>query len=57
MENTVINSNFMVIAVPVLMYGSENWSLNRPDNRTLEAAKIRFSRSMPDIVLFGIKKK
>ena len=30
------------MAVPVLMYGSENWSLNRPVKRKIEAAEMRF---------------
>ena len=27
-----------------MMYGSENWSLNRSDKRKIEAAEIRFLR-------------
>ena len=34
------------MAVPVLMYGSENWSLNRSDKRKIEAAQMRFLRPM-----------
>ena len=34
------------MAVPVLMYGSENWSLSRSDKRKIEAAGMRFLRSM-----------
>ena len=32
------------MAVPVLMYSSENWPLNRSDKRKIEAAEMRFSR-------------
>ena len=32
------------MVVPVLMYGSENWSLNRSDKRRIEAAEMRFLR-------------
>ena len=32
------------MAVPVLMYGSENCSLNRSDKRKIEAAEMRFLR-------------
>ena len=32
------------MAVPVLMYGSENWSLNRSNKRNIEAAKLGFLR-------------
>ena len=34
------------MAVPVLMYGSENWSLNRSDKRKIEAAEMKFLRPM-----------
>jgi hypothetical protein len=37
---------YKVMAVPVLMYGSENWSTNRPDKRKIEAAEMRFLRPM-----------
>ena len=37
---------YKVMAVPVLMYGSENWSLNRSDNRKIEAAELIFLRPM-----------
>ena len=35
---------YKVMAIPVLMYGSENWSLNRSDKRKIEAAEMRFLR-------------
>ena len=35
---------YKVVAVPVQMYGSENWTLNRSDKRKLEAAEMRFLR-------------
>ena len=34
------------MAVPVLMSGSENRSLNRSDKRKIEAAEMRFVRLM-----------
>ena len=37
---------YKVMAVPVLMYGSDNWSLNRSDKRKIEAAEMRFLRPM-----------
>jgi hypothetical protein len=37
---------YKVMAVPVLMYGSENWSLNLSDKRKIEAVEMRFSRLM-----------
>ena len=30
------------MAGPVLMYGSENWSINRSDKRKIKAAEMRF---------------
>ena len=33
------------MAVPVLLYGSENWPLNRSDKKKIEAAEMRFLRS------------
>ena len=29
------------MAVPVLMYDNENWSLNRSDKRKIEASEMR----------------
>ena len=45
------------MAVPVLMYGSENWSLNRSDKRKIEAAEMRFLRSMTGYTLWDKKKE
>ena len=42
---------YKVMAVTVLMYGSENWSLNRSDKRKIEAAEMRFLRSMAGYTL------
>ena len=43
--------------VPVLMYASENWSLNRSDKRKIEAAEMRFLRPMVGYTLWDKKKK
>ena len=43
------------MAVPVLMYGSENWSLNRSDKRKIEAAEMRFLRLMAGYTLWDKK--
>jgi hypothetical protein len=32
------------MAVPMLMYGSENWAMNRADRITVEAAEMKFLR-------------
>ena len=44
------------MAVPVLMYGSENWSLNRSDKRKIEAAEMRFLRPTAGCALWDKKK-
>ena len=36
---------YKVMADLVLMYGSENWSLNRSDKRKPEAAEMRFFKT------------
>ena len=46
---------YKVMAVPVLMYGSENWSLNRSDKRKIEAAEMRFLRPMAGYTLWDKK--
>jgi hypothetical protein len=32
------------MAVPVLLYGCENWALNRVDRRKIETAEMKFLR-------------
>ena len=46
---------YKVMTVPVLMYGSENWSLNRSDKRKIEAAEMRFLRPMAGYTLWDKK--
>ena len=43
------------MAVPVLKYGSENWSLNWSDKRKIEAAKMRLLRPMAGYALWDSK--
>ena len=45
------------MAVPVVMYGSENLSLNQSDKRKIDAAEMRFLRPMAQDIHFGTKKK
>ena len=40
------------MAVPVLMYGSENLSLNRSHKRKIEATEMRFLRPMTGYTLW-----
>ena len=47
---------YKVMAVPVLMYGSENWSLNRSDKRKIEADEMRFSRPTAGYTLLDKKR-
>ena len=47
---------YKVVAVPVQMYGSENWTLNRSDKRKLEAAEMRFLRSTAGYTLLNKKR-
>ena len=48
---------YKVMAVPVLMYGSDNWSLNRSDKRQIEMnAEMNFLDQCQDIY-FWTKKK
>ena len=44
------------MAVPVLMYGSENWSLNRSDKRRIEAAEMKVLRPMAGYKLWDKKR-
>ena len=43
------------MAVPVLMYGSKNWSLNGSDKRKIEAAEMRFLRPTAGYTLWDKK--
>ena len=47
---------YKVMAVPVLMYGSENWSLNWSYKRKIEAAEMRFLRPMAGYALLDKKR-
>ena len=44
------------MAVSVLMYGSEDWSLNRSDKRKIEGAEMRFLRPMAGYTLWDKKR-
>ena len=44
------------MAVPVLMYGSENWFLNRSDKSKIEALEMGFLRSMAGYILWDKKR-
>ena len=44
------------MAVPVLMYGSENWSLNRSDKRKIEGTEMLFLRPLAGYTLWDEKR-
>ena len=46
---------YKLMAVPVMMYDSENWSLNRSDKTKIEAAEIRFLRPTVEYTLLEKK--
>ena len=39
---------YKVMIVPVLKYGSENWSPNRSNKKKIEAAETKFLRPMAE---------
>ena len=43
------------MTVPVLMYSSDNWSLNLSDKRKIEAAEMRFLRPTAGYTLLDKK--
>jgi hypothetical protein len=43
---------YKLMAIAVLTYGSENWSLNRSDKRKIEAGEMRFLRPMAGYTLW-----
>ena len=46
---------YKVMAVSILMYDSENWSLNRSDKRKIEAAEMKFLRPTTGYTLLDKK--
>ena len=47
---------YKVMAVPVLLYGCEFWTLTRKEERTIEAAEMRFLRSVAGCKLLDKRK-
>jgi hypothetical protein len=45
------------MTVSVMMYGRENWSLNRSDERQIEAAEMRFLRPMAGYTLWDKRRE
>jgi hypothetical protein len=42
---------YKAMAVPVLLYGCENWALNRVDRKKIETAEMKFSRRVAGFTL------
>jgi hypothetical protein len=42
---------YKVMEVPMLMYGSENWAMNREDRRIVEAAEMEFLKCVAGYTL------
>jgi hypothetical protein len=42
---------YKVMAVPVLLYGCENWALNRVDRRKIESTEMKFLRRVAGYTL------
>jgi hypothetical protein len=45
-----------VVAVPILTYASENWTINRSDERKIESAEMRFLRPVAGYTLLDQKR-
>lgn len=47
---------YKIMAVPVLTYASENWTLNRSDRRKIETAEMKFLRSVAGVTILDKKR-
>lgn len=47
---------YKVMAVPILLYGSEFWTLTKKEEKTIEAAEMRFLRSVAGCTLLDKRK-
>jgi hypothetical protein len=44
------------MAVPMLTYASENWTINRSDKKKIESAEMKFLRSVAGYTLLDQKR-
>jgi hypothetical protein len=44
------------MAVPMLTYASENWTINRSDKKKIESAEVKFLRSVARYTLLDQKR-
>jgi hypothetical protein len=47
---------YKIMAVPMMTYASENWTINRWDNNKTESAEIKFLRSVAGNTLLDQKR-
>ena len=47
---------YKTLAVPVITYGCENWSLNRTEKRKIESSEMKFLRSVAGFTLLDQQK-
>jgi hypothetical protein len=45
-----------IMAVPMLTYASENWTMNRSDKKKIESAEMNFLRSVAGYTLLDQKR-
>jgi hypothetical protein len=48
---------YKIMAVPMLTYASENWTINRSDKKKIESAEMKFLRSVAGYTLLDKKTK
>jgi hypothetical protein len=46
---------YKIMAVPMLTYASENWTINRSDKKKIESAEMKFLRSVAGYALLDQK--
>jgi hypothetical protein len=46
---------YKIMAVPMLTYASENWTINRSDRKKIESAEMKFIRSVAGYTLLDQK--
>jgi hypothetical protein len=46
---------YNIVAVPMLTYASENWTINRSDKKKIESAEMKFLRSVAGYTLLDQK--
>jgi hypothetical protein len=47
---------YKIMAVPMLTYASENWTINQSDKKKIESAEMKFLRSVAGYTLLDKKR-